>query len=61
MSHVTAHAQRLAMYWHSKWVEALKSKDFGKAEEYFHKATRWKRKAHITEPMSQSFIDKGAA
>ncbi len=61
MNHVMVLSQKMAVYWHGKWVEALKEKDFGKAEEYFHKAMRWKRKANIVAPMGQHFIDEGVA
>ena len=48
----------MAKYWHGKWKEALKAKNFERAEEYFRTANRWKQKADIHGMMEENFNEK---
>jgi hypothetical protein len=51
-------AVAMAKYWHGKWKDALKHKQFERAEEYFRTANRWKQRADIHGMMGQDFNEE---
>lgn len=51
-------AKAMARFWHKRWQEALKEKQFERAAEYFKAVAEWKQRANIAGMMGQEFEDE---